>query len=252
VTILLVSLLAIGGWLVGGAIWIIAGAIAGTRPLVFQSVCPACAATIPPPSSGPAGALTALLGYRQFRSCPHCGSGRWRAQPLFQLGTAVYCAAAGLMIDNDLRLIAALVFLVPLSAVALLDLWIRQVFSNLIVLGIFLGVLFAAFDGLSPFKESIQGAIAGGIIVAVFYFLAGMLYETRKRGPVGLVDILLGAMIGAMVRWPLVVTALFVGSLLAALLGVSILFIFRANRRPRVRYGPFLCLGALLVLLVRF
>jgi leader peptidase (prepilin peptidase)/N-methyltransferase len=252
VTILLVILLAMGGWLVGGAIWIVAGAIAGTRPLVFQSVCPTCATPAPATSSAPAGALTALLGYQQFRSCPTCGSGRWRMQPLFQLGTAVYCALAALLIDSDLRLIAALVFLVPLSAVALLDFWIHQIFSNVIALGILLGIIFATADGSSSFKDSIQGAFAGAIIIAVFYFLAGMLYETRKRGPVGLVDILLGAMIGAIVRWPLVVTALFIGSLLAALLGVSILVIFRANRRPRVRYGPFLCLGALLVLLFRF
>jgi leader peptidase (prepilin peptidase)/N-methyltransferase len=249
VTILLIVLLAIAGWLVGGAIWIVAGAIAGTRPLAFQAVCPACATTAP---SGPAGGVAAVLGYHQLRACPACGSGRWRIQLLLQLGAAVYCALAAFMIDSDLRLIAALVFLAPLSVVALLDLWIHQVFSNLIALAILLGVTFAAFDGLSSFKESIQGAIAGALIIAVFYFLAGMLYETRKRGPVGLVDILLGGMIGAMVRWPLVVTALFIGSLLAALLGVSILLIFRANRRPRVRYGPFHCLGALLVLLFRF
>jgi leader peptidase (prepilin peptidase)/N-methyltransferase len=248
VTIVLVILLAIGGWLIGAAIWIVAGAIAGTRPLALASVCPACAAT----SSSTAGAWTALLGIGQLRSCPQCGSGRWRAQPLFQLGTAVYFAVAAVTIDNDVRLVAALVFLVPLTVVALLDIWIHQVFSNVIALGVLLGVLFAAADGLSPLKTSLQGLLAGAGIVAVFYFLAGMLYETRQRGPVGLVDILLGAMIGTMVRWPLVVTALFIGSLLAALLGVTLLLIFRTNRRPRVRYGPFLCLGALLVLLFRF
>jgi leader peptidase (prepilin peptidase)/N-methyltransferase len=69
--------------------------------------------------------------------------------------------------------------------------------------------------------------------------------------PFGCGDVYLAAVIGAMTGWPDVATALFYGMIFGGLGAIVLLVTRRASRRDAVPYGPYLCVGALLVLLIR-
>ena len=56
-------------------------------------------------------------------------------------------------------------------------------------------------------------------------------------------------MIGAMVRFPAVIGALFAGIQLAALGSILLRASRRTRRRATIPYGPYLCVGAWLALL---
>lgn len=245
-SIVLAVALAILGWFAGSALWVVVRAIAANRSPVSGPACFACSAPMP------AAAWMPLSGFGRGRVCRSCQAPLDPLRPLFEFAALAYFAAAGVLIDDGLRLTAALAFAIPLATVALLDIWLRQVFSNLIALGIMLGVGVAALEGLYPLWRSFLGLLAGAGIVAIFHMLCMLLYENRQRAPVGPLDIFVAGMIGAMVRWPLVLTALAFGSVLAALAGIVLLILMRDRPRRRLLYGPFLCLGSLAVLLIRF
>jgi prepilin signal peptidase PulO-like enzyme (type II secretory pathway) len=171
---------------------------------------------------------------------------------LFELGTAAYFGAAAAVIDDRTRLIGAICFTVPLLIVLLVDAWTRLIHTNIIILGTALGVVFAATDGLSDLGKSIIGILVGLGIFVFFFVLARVIYRSVKVVPFGLGDVYLAAMIGAMVRFPLVLSSLILGILLAGVTGVALLMAKRVSRKQAIPYGPYLCAGTLVVILTRF
>ncbi len=234
------------GWITGAAIWIIARAQADRRGLFSGPVCDACGASLP------ATAWVPFYGFGAVSECQACKARQRFLRPLFELGTAAYFASAAAVIDDKTRLIAAICFSVPLLIVLLVDAWTRLIHTNIIMLGTALGVLFAATDGLSDLGKSIVGILVGLGIFVGFFVLARVLYRSVKVVPFGLGDVYLAAMIGAMVRFPLVLSSLILGIILAAVVGIGLLLAKRVSRKQAIPYGPYLCAGALFVILTRF
>ncbi|MGH2558250.1 MAG: hypothetical protein ACRDJH_04230 [Thermomicrobiales bacterium] len=237
--------LAVLGWLVGAVIWVVASAFAARRPVLSGPVCARCAAALPAPAWAPGYGLGVGL------VCPAC-EGR---QPLlrlpFEIAVAAYFAAAARLIDDPLRQGAALTFAVLLTLIALIDLRSRLVFSNLLVLGTALGLLFAALEGLGPIGDALLGAAAGMVGVAIYFVAVRWAFGRTRITPIWTVDILLAGTIGAMTRWPVVLTALFLGFAMGGLAVVAAV-LFRRRQVRSLFYGPFLCLGALIAILWRF
>jgi prepilin signal peptidase PulO-like enzyme (type II secretory pathway) len=241
-----VIVFAVLGWIAGAAIWIIARAQADRRGLFSGPVCDACSASLS------STAWVPFFGFGAVSQCQVCKARQGIVRPLFELGTAAYFAAAAAIIDDKTRLIAAICFSVPLLIVLLVDAWTRLIHTNIIILGTALGVLFAATDGLSDLGKSIIGILVGLGIFVGFFVLARVLYRSVKVVPFGLGDVYLAAMIGAMVRFPLVLSSLILGIILAAVVGVALLLAKRVSRKQAIPYGPYLCAGALVVILTRF
>ncbi len=100
-------------------------------------------------------------------------------------------------------------------------------------------VLAGAWPG-HGWQASLAGGAAGfGLMLAAFVLLPGF----------GAGDVKLCALIGLLVGWPLVLTALTLGVFCNGLCGLALLASGRAGRRSVMPYGPGLILGALLVLL---
>lgn len=87
-----------------------------------------------------------------------------------------------------------------------------------------------------------------GTVVFLGFYLAGRL-AYRGAEPMGTGDITIAAIIGAMVGFPRVISALFIGVIASALIGIAITLINRGDRRAFFPYGPGLCIGALISLL---
>jgi leader peptidase (prepilin peptidase)/N-methyltransferase len=241
-----VIVLAFLGWFVGSAVWIVARAQADHRGLLSGPVCDACGAQLSPAAWFP------FYGFGAAGQCQSCQERQAFKRPLFELATAAYFGLAAVTIDNNTRLIGALFFAVPLLIILLVDAWTRMIHTNIIFLGTALGILFAASDGLSDLGKSVIGLLIGLGIFVGFFVLARVLYRSVKVVPFGLGDVYLAAMIGAMVRWPLVISSLLLGIFLAGVVGVLLLVSKRASRRTAIPYGPYLCVGALVIILRQF
>lgn len=237
--------LAVAGWLAGAVIWNLAAALVGGRAVRVGPACVGCQAPLPAPAWLP------VFGFGVLLKCPACGARQPLVRVPFELAFAAYFGLAGALIDDALRLTAALVFAVPLAAVALIDLRGRVVFPNLLAAGAALGLVLAAPEGLGQVGDALLGVATGVVGVAIYFVAVRWAFGRTRVTPIWTADILLAGMIGAMTRWPVVLTALFLGFALGGLAVVAAVALRRRLVRSVV-YGPFLCLGALIAILWRF
>jgi len=196
----------------------------------------------------PAVAWLPLWGFGADRGSDPDLRSPYRA--LFEVATAAYCAVLGWRLGFSLDLVMIICFTVPILVIGLVDFWTRLIHTNVIYFGIGLGLLFAVLDGFGSLVDSLLGMAAGGGIFLVFFTVAFLIYRNLKVVPFGLGDVYLAAMIGAMVRIDLVMRALFFGIGLAAVILAALLAARVLSRKQAVAYGPYLCLGALLALVV--
>jgi leader peptidase (prepilin peptidase)/N-methyltransferase len=197
---------------------------------------------------GPVTAWLPLWGFGRSPLDAETGEPRNKYQAAFEVGTALYFAGLGHRFGFSLDLLMILCFSIPLLVIMLVDFWTRLIHTNVILVGISLGWLFAAIEGGGELIDSLIGMLIGAGVFFFFYFLAIVIYRNPKVVPFGLGDVYLAAMIGAMVRVDQIARALVLGMLLAAIILGALLVARVLSRRQAVAYGPYLCLGALLTL----
>jgi len=235
------------GLFAGSAIWVVSRARAVDRPARDGPVCAdaECGASL-----GLAGWLP-LLGLGTSRRCATCGATQLVTRVLFEVAVAAYFGIAAARFGDDRGQFAAvLIFAVPLLIVLLVDAWTRFIHTDVIAVGTMAGLIFAVSDGTDQLLSAILSALGAVAVFGFFFVLAAVIYRNIRVVPFGLGDVYLAAMIGAMTRYPGVVQALFAGMLLAGLISIVLLATRRVGRRDPIPYGPYLCLGALLTLLL--
>jgi len=243
VDFVLVLILAVVGWFAGAAVWVVAHAQAAKRPPFRGPACDACGA--------PLGRLAwlPLFGFGTARRCAACGVTQSPLRPLFELAVAAFFALLAARQGWDLDLLAAVLFALPLLVILLVDWWTKLIYTNMIGAGLLLGFGFALIDGYRALINSLLSATGAVVVFGLLFVLAAVIYRNVRVVPFGLGDVYLAAMIGAMVRYPLVVSALFLGIFLAGIILMLLLATKRVDRRSAVPYGPFLCAGGLFALL---
>jgi leader peptidase (prepilin peptidase)/N-methyltransferase len=241
VVVVLVGLL---GLLVGSMVWNISRNQVTKRSLFAAPLCGEGPTALPMTSWLP------LYGFGTARSCPGDGAQQSPLRLLLEVAVAGYFALAAWRIDDGLDLTAVIAFSVPLLIILLVDAWTRLIHTNIIALGIVLGLVFAAIDGLGDLARSAIAMFAAAFVFAALFFLAVVIYRNPKVVPFGLGDVYLAAMIGAMVRTGEIAPALIYGVFLAGISLALLLATKRVNRKQAVPYGPFLVLGALIVLVL--
>jgi len=98
----------------------------------------------------------------------------------------------------------------------------------------------------APFNPAVKPLDAGiGAVVALgFLGVTGLLV----RGGIALGDLYLIVPIGLLLGWPTIFTAIFLGALLSAAVGIALLVTRRAGMRSYIPFGPFLVAGLVLAL----
>jgi leader peptidase (prepilin peptidase)/N-methyltransferase len=226
------------GLLIGGVVWHLSRRQAARIKLVGGEL-----------ETSP-GDWLPLWGFGTVRSDVVTGEPRSSWQAVFELATAAYFGALGWKFGLTFDLLMAIAFSIPLLIIGLVDYWTRLIHTNIILLGIVLGLLFAIADGTGALVDSVLGMVVGAGIFIFFFVLALVIYRNPKVVPFGLGDVYLAAMIGSMVRIDLVGRALILGVVLAGVILAALLFAKVLTRKQAVAYGPYLCLGALLTLFV--
>ena len=119
----------------------------------------------------------------------------------------------------------------------------------LVILGFLLSVLYPGHLGNvtigSALLRSLIGAAAGGLSL----WLIGLLGKAAfKKEAMGLGDVKLMAAVGAWQGWQMVYLAIFLGALVAAVVGVTFIVMKKSSWGSKIPFGPYLAAGSLITL----
>jgi len=101
-------------------------------------------------------------------------------------------------------------------------------------------LLFVPFN---PALRPLDAVIGAGVALA-FLGVTGLII----RGGIAMGDLYLIVPIGLLLGWPAIFTAIFLGALLSAVVGIGLLVTRRAGMRRYIPFGPFLVAGLVLAL----
>ncbi len=133
-----------------------------------------------------------------------------------------------------------LALLMPMVVLTATDLE-QRLLPHLVLDPLIIGAV--AFVPFNPAVPPVAAIIGAGAAVA-FLGLTGLLVP----GGVATGDLYLVAPIGLVAGWPTVFTAVFVGALLSALVGIGLLATRRAGLRTYIPFGPFLVAGLVIAM----
>ncbi len=126
--------------------------------------------------------------------------------------------------------------------IALVDLKYRLVLNVLVFPA---GIAALLVHGVPPGRETLL-ALLGGVFGLLPYLLAILL----KPGGIGAGDVKLATLIGLVLGFPQVVYALLVAVLAGGITVAVLLLTRRGKLTSCIPYAPFLCLGAIMILMV--
>ncbi|HEX8733023.1 MAG TPA: A24 family peptidase [Ktedonobacterales bacterium] len=259
------------GWLILGALGAaLLGALAGAlvnaladrvvgvdEPIWSATQCRKCLAPLPP--AGPL-ALRELVA--PGRVCANCGKRASLRRPLTQLALALLLPAAlwralvgapprafpGVLpsaLPTWALFALAAASLITLAFIFVVDLEHRLIYDLAIFpLTILLLVVVGVFDRHRFATVAISALICAAIFL-LFYGLGWLIY---RQEALGFGDVKLALLVGAIVGWPGVTTALLVTAVLAAIFSL-LLLASGADRRAFIPFGVFLTVGAAFALL---
>jgi len=209
-----------------------------------RSHCPSCDTPIADRDNVPVVSWLVLRG--RCRSCRARISIRY---PIVEVGTAALFVAAAVRLGATWQLPAFCVFFASLLAISMIDLdhFIipnRVIYPTLAVTIPMLVVAAAADGTWSHLRNAAIGGVAGFAALFVIHFIS-------PRG-MGFGDVRLAGVIGMMLGWlglRYLFLGLFLGFLLAAVIGLALIAARLRTRKDAVPFGPFMATGAVLAVL---
>lgn len=168
-------------------------------------------------------------------------TGRWPRWALLEAATVAIFVLGWLRFGADLP--ALLVFWLWAGfflCVLVIDLEHRRVLNLMLLPAACVALAASVWRG-SPAPGS---ALLGGAVGFGIFFIVAL----AGRGKMGAGDVKLAGVIGLVIGYPVIVTALFWGILLGGLAALALLLTRRVGRGGYIAYAPYLCLGALMVL----
>lgn len=203
------------------------------KSLLARPACAVCG------SRRPRYALVPIMGWLLARGrCEICQVPLPRRILLIDLALPL----AGVVIcqrnTSELRACLGLLLAAYLLAIVVIDLDHRLVLNVMTGVGLLSAFVIAA-AGLGP---STKSALIGTVVGFLFLWIPTLLFPGLGMG-----DVKLSGVIGALVGYPAVFTALTVGVLIGGLAAGVLLITRRIERRGTIAYAPYLVIGVTLV-----
>lgn len=213
------------------------------RPLRFR--CPSC------PEDAPDHAgLPVTSWFRPGGQCPVCGQRLPARYLLVPLANGGLFALAAIRIGADWALPAYLLFFAALLAISVIDLQLQIIPNRIVYPAIFVSVPLLAG---AAFAQQDLSRLTRALIGASLAWLALLVIHLVSPGGMGFGDVRMSFLLGLFLGWLSyghVVTGLFLGFLLGALVGLLLVALRLRSRTDHVPFGPFLAGGAALAVLV--
>ena len=211
-----------------------------------RSRCPACGHAIAARDNVPVASYLLLRG-----RCRHCGEAIALRYPLVEIAGAALAVLTAALWGVGAPALAYYALLMSLLALSLIDCDTFTLPDQITLPLLWLGLAAAhAFDAAPALDDAVIGAMAGYLVLWLFYW--GHKLLTGREG-MGYGDFKLLACLGAWLGWRALLPIL----LLACLGGIAYacvgLLRRTATRLTPIPFGPFLCLaGAVTLLLQRY
>ena len=188
-----------------------------------------------------------VLSWLMLRGrCGFCGAGVSARYPAVELLTGVVFALHAFVFEPGPLLLVRLVFAAVLIVLAFIDIDHRILPDSMTLTGIPLGVL-ASFWLPPGWRDSLIGVVLGG---GSLWLIAEGYYRWRKVEGMGMGDVKMLAMIGAVLGWRAVMVTLVLSSCSGALVGAAMMSSQKDGMRYALPFGTFLSIGALVASLV--
>ena len=174
------------------------------------------------------------------RHCPACGQRASVRGILLEIGMVLAFAVSWWRFAGQPALLALVwLYVAYLLVVSVIDLEHRHVLNLMLIPAVVVALLGSFVPG-APGPIPALGGIAGfGVFVVIF--IVG-------RGSMGAGDVKLAGVIGLMTGVPAIWTALASGIVLGGIAAIGLIVSRRGGRNAYMAYGPYLALGAILVL----
>ena len=187
-----------------------------------------------------------VLSYVLLRGrCGSCGAIIGMRHPVVELLVAALFVAVHARWGFSIEAGGRAIFSMLLVAACFIDLEHRIIPDEISLGGLALGLLLGLADHEVTLLPRIFGAAAGA---GGFWLLASVYAKATGRDGLGFGDVKLLGMIGAFLGpWGVFGTVM-VSSVVGAVVGLALIAFRRGGLRTAVPYGPFLVLGALLML----
>ena len=234
VTALVMSAVSVVGLLIGSFLNVCIYRLPRRESIVFPaSRCPACGARIRSWDNVPVLAWFWLRG-----RCRDCGGAiSWRYPLIEAVNGAVY----GLIVWRfglSAEAVVYAAFFSTLLVVTVIDLDFQIIPDRISLPGIPIAFACALWLGRITWWESMLGAALPAALFLAIVILS--------RGGMGLGDVKLIAMIGALVGWKLALLTILVGAVAGSIVGIGLMVFQGKGRKTAVPFGPFLSLGAVI------
>ncbi len=242
----------LAGLAAGVAVNLLADHVLGDEePPWRASECAACGAPLP------AARLVPLANLRSARrACARCGAGTSVRRPALELSLAALFPLLLVHLlapESAARLSLWVIFLIDAGACAMLAFVFAVDLEHHLILDVAMYPSYAVLLAIALLfdHKALAGMLFGvllcGGMFLLFYALGFLLYHQEA---LGFGDVKLAVLIGLLVGWPGVVTALVLAALFGAAVSVLLLGLGSATRRTYIPYGVFLTVGAALALLL--
>ena len=232
--------LAIGSFL-NVVIWRVPRGESVVRP---PSCCPTCQHAIRPRDNVP------VLGWLLLRGrCRDCSAPISARYPVVEALTGGLFALTAWRLGTDAALPAYLYLVAVGVALALIDLDVHRLPDALTLPSYPVAlVLLGAAAVAEGDWQALLRAVIGGVAAYGFYFAVWFAYPAGM----GFGDVKLAGVIGIYLGWMsygVLVTGLFLGFLLGAVISIGLVLLAGAGRKTRVPFGPFMLAGTYLGIL---
>jgi leader peptidase (prepilin peptidase)/N-methyltransferase len=217
-----------------------------------RSFCPSCEQQIPWYNNVPIISWILLRG-----RCASCDDAIPFRYLLVEVLTALLSVCCYLRFGFGLSALVALVVVSALIVVTFIDLDYMIIPDLITYPGITIGLLLGAAASLLnstgvlplflPFTQSFTDSLSGVALGAGILYLVWWLYLIiRRREGLGLGDIKLLAMLGAIFGYECALATIFIGSVLGSVFGLFLILIGKHKYSMHLSFGPYLVVAALL------
>jgi len=187
--------------------------------------------------------LVPVLSYVFLRGrCRKCGVRISVRYPLIELLTGVLFSIVVYKYGFNLSGLFYCLFVAALIVVTFIDLDHFLIPNNVVLTMLVMGLGFHIFVGAFSPLNVFLAFVGAGLFFLLLYVIS--------RGGLGGGDVKLAAVLGLWLGWPDTALAIFLGSLIGSIIGITLIALRIKKRKEPIPYGPYLVLGTLIVLFV--
>ncbi|RCW85995.1 leader peptidase (prepilin peptidase)/N-methyltransferase [Halanaerobium sp. DL-01] len=172
--------------------------------------------------------------------CRYCGSKISFQYPFVELLTGFFFSFTYLKFGISVELFIMLLLISALIVISYIDYKYMIIPNYITYPGIVIGFLSAIIFNYISIFDSLLGIFIPSLLLLLIAFIF--------KGGMGMGDVKLAAMLGSFLGFEMTLAGIFVGSLLGSVIGLTLMGFGVLDRKSRIPFGPFICIGTVIII----